>query len=179
MIQRRTEELQHLLVSHETLKYSGLDKKRNIVKFDLSKTKEKFMILTRVSFDADTADCSSLSLDGVPVQTDDLNEVLRDVLNNPSLEWRELPYRQADNKLMAYSTPEILNLKADIDYLRFPKRMDIEGYSDFDKKPSKTVQCELPELIHPDLIDTAVQIFKFSINSPDSATAFQNSLMNE
>jgi hypothetical protein len=164
---------------HEVLPTVGRLKGNNRFSFDLNKTKHKYMLLTRVSFLATVKGCGELELDGFPIQTDDYNELMRSPLSNPSLEWAELPYRQSENRLIAYSVPEITSLKSEIDYLRYPKSMDIVGYEHVNKKQSQNIECELPEFIHPDLIDTAVQIFKLSINSPDAPASTQINFMNE
>lgn len=165
--QRRTQELQTLHILHEPLDLSPADSNTAIYSLDLQKTKSQFMYMTRVSFIGNKDKCSQVTLFGHEVQTDDYQVVMQDPDQNPSFEWRRVPYRFGDKTLKAYSDGSFQLVKAEVDYLRYPKKMDIEGYTHFDGKLSKNEECELPEILHPGIVSTAALLFKSWNNSPD------------
>lgn len=168
--QKRIDELSYLVVPDEQL--SGAIKVAdNIYSFNLENTQKDYLFLLRANFLVSTATCTDILLDGISSKTDNLNTILSSPFEKPSLSWRETPYRIADNKLRVYSDGEFKVTKAIIDYLRYPRKMDIVGYIDFDGTNSTNVECELPEFLQNDIVDAAVTLAR--LNLKDDVTAQQ------
>lgn len=161
--QKRIDELSVLVVPDEKLTLKK--KEENIFVTDLTKTKENYLFLLRASFVAKNSSCSDLLLNGIQTKTDNLNNVLSSPFDSPSLEWRETPYRIAQNSLRVYSDGSFDVTHAIIDYLRYPRKMDITGYTHFEGNASSDVHCELPDFLQNDIVDTAVMLGKLPIGA--------------
>lgn len=161
--QRRTQELQRLHILSEKLEQGtkvGTD-----FTFDYSKTSKPLMFVTRALFFGNKGECINQRLYSTEIQTDDIS------LNPdmaPSFEWRTTTFRYAEDRLVVRTDGTFEIVKAEIDYLRYPVKMDIAGYPHFDGTPSKDVQCELPEIMIPDIVSMATLVFKLWSASPDT-----------
>ncbi len=156
--QKRIDELSVLTVVDENLACNKVG--TNIYSSDLVKTKYKYLFLLRANFLASTSNCFDLEMSGIQVKTDDLDRILTSSFDSPSLEWRETPYRIANNSLRVYSDSSFTITQATIDYLRYPNDMDVEGYVHFDGTKSKTQECELPEFLRKTIVNNAVLSLK-------------------
>lgn len=167
--QKRIDELSTLVVPEEVLIMSILPGKTsypnsdNIYSGDLTNTKEKYLFLLRCNFIACTSICTGINMNGIQTTTDDLDRILNSPFECPSLEWRETPYRITNKSLRAYSDNSYTVSHAVIDYLRYPKDMDITGYTHRDGSISTTTECELPEFLRKTIVNKAVLSIKESL----------------
>jgi hypothetical protein len=99
------------------------------------------------------------------IRQGDLNNMYFDANFSPSFEWRSTLATIGDNKLFVYTDGEFDIEKVFITYLRYPKNIDIEGYSKLDGTQSTNSNCELPEYAKGDIVDLAV---KFAAQSNDN-----------
>jgi hypothetical protein len=171
-IQKRRDEWQKLIVPGSRL--SGKADKNNLLyEFQLMDL-QSYMFLLRSSFMLSKGKCSGkLALITRNAQSDDLNNNLDNPNTSSNFEWREINYRLASDKLLAY-TDSAFSFSIDtaiLDYLRYPVPVDVEGYRHFDNTLSKDIECELPAFLHPEIVNEALLIFKGSLNHPDLATA--------
>lgn len=176
-IQKRIDEWQLLIVPHELLPLSAEDDGRFAA--DLTKTEKPYLFLLRASFHGENAQCSKCKFNTQYVQRDDLNVKLDNPNERPNFEWRRVLHSIAQNKLLAYTDNTFTLTRAEVDYLRYPVKIDLEGYEHFDESASTNVDCELPIFLHDDIVDEAVARFKGSLNHPDAQAAVQMAAGNE
>lgn len=99
------------------------------------------------------------------VKQGDLDTMYLDANFSPSFEWRSTLATIGDNKLFVYTADEFEVSKVFLTYLRYPKSIDIDGYSKLDGTDSTNQNCELPEYAKGDIVDLAV---KFAAQSNDN-----------
>lgn len=168
-IQKRIDEWQRLQVPHEPL---GLKRKTDSrYEGDLTKTKKPYLFLLGVSFVGGCDACPEQVFTSRYSGADDLRADLDNPNRKPNFEWREVLHRLAEDKLLAYTQPDFHLTKADLDYLRYPRRIDLAGYTGFDGQPSQDVDCELPAFLHYDVVSKAVYLYKLGLNHPDVQAA--------
>jgi hypothetical protein len=101
------------------------------------------------------------------VKHGDLSTRYLDANFSPSFEWRTTLATLGDNKLTVYSGEDFSIQQVFLTYLRYPKAIDMEGYTKLDGTNSIDADCELPEYAKPDIVDLAV---KFAAQSNDNQT---------
>jgi len=84
---------------------------------------------------------------------------------SPSFEWRNTLATLGDDKLTVYTGEDFQVKQVYLTYLRYPKQIDMQGYTRLDGNLSADQDCELPEYAKDDLIDLAV---KFAAQSADN-----------
>lgn len=99
------------------------------------------------------------------IRQGDLNNMYFDANFSPSFEWRSTLATIGDNKLFVYTAGEFDVEKVYLTYLRYPKNIDIEGYTKLDGTVSQDSDCELPDYAKGDIVDLAV---KFAAQSNDN-----------
>lgn len=163
--QKRKKELQHLIVPDKTIKdpeqlqHKGLS-------FNISELDPEVLFFTRVQFVGIKEGCQAV-LDGIDTQSDDLNLVNRSSNKKASFEWREVPFRLADNKIIAETDNTFKLTECLPEYIRYPKPMDMKGYKKFDGSESTDQDCELPGFLHSELITYAVYKSDLWRRNPD------------
>lgn len=107
------------------------------------------------------------------VREGDLKSHYYDVNYNPSFEWRETLVTLGNDNLYVYvSDFEIL--KTHVTYLRYPQKIDIEGYFKLDGTPSANQDCELPEYAKQDIVDLAVKFASHATENIPQAQAAED-----
>ena len=109
------------------------------------------------------------------VQHDDLNTILEDPFNESDISEIIFNFgRASDADIATYSRssiylyPGIYDLGSiRIEYIKQPQKIRFGGYIYIDNITYSTQQCELPEHLHGELVDTAVQIASGIIESPE------------
>lgn len=101
------------------------------------------------------------------IKQGDLNNMYLDANLGPSFSWRSTLATIGDNKLFVYTDGSFSIENVLLTYLRYPKNIDIEGYTKLDGTTSQNVNCELPEYAKGDIVDLAV---KFAAQSNDNQT---------
>lgn len=173
--QKRIDELSVLVVPDENLN-TVVKINDNIYSFDLDNTEENYLFLLRANFLVTTGNCTDILLDGINSKTDNLNTILSSPFEQPSIPWRETPYRIADNKIRVYSDGDFKVTKAIIDYLRYPVKVDIIGYTDFDGSSSTNINSELPYFLKDDIVDAAVLLTRLSLKDDVAADQFRKTI---
>lgn len=137
---------------------------------DLSTLKFPFLYLLRADADVQLNPNCIKRVTLKYVQHDDLSEALKDPFNKSSLD--SIVYTigktNASNSPSIYIYPENFNvIKIFPEYLKLPNRISFGGYKFIDGTISTTSNCELPEQIHSEIIDLAVQLASFNIENPE------------
>jgi hypothetical protein len=166
--QLRTEDLQVLVVPEEELKVRRIQ--QDLYSSDLTATKQRFLIRLR-QFAYGSKDCKKgerITLKST--QIDDLEEALSDSFRKPDFRWREALVVTANNELRIYTDGFSID-KVIMDYLRYPRNIDIAGYVHFNNTASADVLCELPEYLHDAVVQEAVANLKADLGDPAYQTA--------
>lgn len=99
------------------------------------------------------------------VKSGDLTTKYLDVNHSPSFEWRTTLATLGDDSLTVYTDGSFQIDKVFINYLRYPQKIDIQGYTKFDGTLSTDSDCELPEYAKDGIVDLAV---KFAAQASDN-----------
>jgi len=99
------------------------------------------------------------------VRSGDLETRYLDVNHSPSFEWRTTLATLGDNELYVYTDGSFDISKVFINYLRYPQKIDIQGYTKFDGTSSLSQDSELPFYAKDDLVNLAV---KFAAQANDN-----------
>jgi hypothetical protein len=99
------------------------------------------------------------------VKSGDLTTRYLDVNYSPSFEWRTTLATLGNDALTVYTDGSFQIDKVFINYLRYPQKIDIEGYTKFDGTLSISSDCELPEYAKDGIVDLAV---KFAAQASDN-----------
>jgi hypothetical protein len=96
------------------------------------------------------------------VKSFDYNELLHDINNMPSFEYRESFYYIQNNKVRIFKADfEVISVV--IDYYRYPKKIDVQGYINIDNTPSVESHPEWDDRTMDRIINIAVR--DLNINS--------------
>lgn len=90
---------------------------------------------------ASKAGCKDQRVFTFEVKSEDVEELLADVDNRPSFEYRETFYYTANNKINVFKSDFSVD-KAQLTYYRYPKKVDIVGYIKEDGSNSSDVDPE-------------------------------------
>lgn len=108
--------------------------------------------------------CSGILIHDL-IRSGDLTTRYLNVNYSPSFEWRSTLVTLGDNNLTVYTDGSFQIDKVFISYLRYPKKIDIQGYTKLDNTQSINQDCELPEYAKQDIVDLAV---KFAAQANDN-----------
>jgi len=105
-----------------------------------------------------------------PVQHDDLNDLLEDPFNAPSMS--SVPFnfgRSTDvDGSSLYIYPGNLDItKVRLEYLKQPQKMSIGGYTYLDGTASVRTECEMPNHVKREIVDRAVALAKAYAEDPN------------
>jgi hypothetical protein len=106
------------------------------------------------------------------VKSGDLTTRYLDVNYSPSFEWRTTLATLGNDALTVYTDDSFQIDKVFVNYLRYPQKIDIQGYTKFDGTSSTNSDCELPEYAKDGIVDLAVKFAaQASDNQPQSIYA--------
>ena len=131
--------VQKLLVKRKPLQSGNFDSQTNEFKLP-----EDFFDHSNVYATAQNEKCASMKLNLFEVKSEDLEELLADDYNKPSLEWSETFYHFSSDNLVFY----VDNFKikeCQLTYYRYPKKVDIAGYYDEFGNQSSNIDPELDD----------------------------------
>lgn len=83
----------------------------------------------------------------------DIPVLLRNTNSAPSFEYQETLGTISSNKFEVYTDGVFIPQNLYVSYLRYPKKIDLEGYIDLDGNESKNEDCELPDFLEDELLD--------------------------
>lgn len=99
------------------------------------------------------------------VKSGDLTTRYLDVNHSPSFEWRTTLATLGSDSLTVYTDGTFDIDKVFVNYLRYPQKIDIQGYTKFDGTSSTNQDSELPEYAKDGVVDLAV---KFAAQASDN-----------
>jgi len=109
------------------------------------------------------------------ISHDDLNHALQDPFNNSDMSEVLFNFGRASviggndySKTSIYLYPGVYSLGAvKLEYIKQPQRVSYGGYAYIDGITYVVSQCDLPEHLHSEIVDLAVQIASGIIESPE------------
>lgn len=131
--------VQKLLVKRKPLQLGNFDSQTNEFKLP-----EDFFDHSNVYATAQNEKCASMKLNLFEAKSEDLEELLADEYNKPSLEWSETFYHFSSDNIVFY----VDNFKikeCQLTYYRYPKKVDISGYYDEFGNQSSNIDPELDD----------------------------------
>lgn len=91
------------------------------------------------------------------IRNGELKTAYYDTNYTPSYIWRETLLTLGDNSIYVYTDGKFEILNVYLTYLRYPKKIDKDGYIKLDGSRSKNQDCELPYYAKQDILDLAVK----------------------
>lgn len=139
---------------------------------------EDYMFYIDCYFLCDKGPCKGHIVVGNRVKHGDLQTVLNNSNTNPSFEYQETPVTVSDEILEMYTDGSFTPTIAHISYLRYPKKVDMEGYIHFDGTQSINVDSEFKAFLKDELVDLAVQELAFATENQGAIQASQQRIQN-
>lgn len=122
---------------------------------------------------ADKGDCKSNILVINQIKHNDIHTALRNTNTAPSFEYQETIGTISDHKWQIYSDGTFIPKKLHLWYIRYPKKVDYEGYTHFDGSPSRIVNSELPYYLKEEITDVAVRSLALATENQNAVQASQ------
>lgn len=104
------------------------------------------------------------------IQHDDYRNAIRDPFNNASSEFVPFNFGRASSGTgtSIYIYPDDYSItNVYIEYLKYPSRISYGNYVFIDGNTYPAATSELPEHLHPEIVDVACQIAALNIESPE------------
>lgn len=148
------DELSDLLMDNQSL--TRLQKHQDHIDFELPSDYHSFAS----SFsEANRKKCKK-TLTNWKAKPQDIPALLRDDNNNPSFDFEETLLTVSGKKIKIYVSDFDVK-KVYLNYYRYPKDIDVEGYIKLDGTQSKSVDPELPDLAVDEIINRcAIEIMR-------------------
>lgn len=181
---KRYQDLQFLVENPEdhALKLKLSDKFLNKWLIDITPVKPEFMFYLDSYMIADKGRCKNRILysDSELVKHTDITTILRNTNMAPSFEYQVVITDISSDELHYYTDGTFTPKKVYLSYLRYPKKVDMEGYVHFDGSDSTTVDCELEAYLKDELLDLAVEsLAMYTENNSAAQNAKQRQQENE
>lgn len=155
---KRYEDLENLIspTQDNELAVKLVDKQLNKWSADLASI-EDYMFYVDAYLLADKEECKDRVITINPDLTKhaDVTTLLSNNNYKPSFEYQETFTTKTAGQLEFYTDGTFTPTKAFVSYIRYPKKIDIEGYEDFDGSDSTNSDCELKEFLEDELLDIA------------------------
>lgn len=162
---KRYQDLENLVESaHDhKLTITKVDKHLGKWEIDVSGLTPKFMFFLSGYALAKKGTCSSpIYINEYLTKHADLTTVLANSHTKPSFEYQETPCTLSNNKVEVYDDGTFEYEQAYISYIRYPQKIDFEGYINLDGEPSITQDCELADYLKEELLNYAIMDLRSS-----------------
>lgn len=120
---------------------------------------------------ADKENCNNRILVVNQVRHGDINTALKNTNTSPSFEYQEVPGTITGHRWQIFTDGTFTPKKFYLWYIRYPKKVDFEGYFHFNGAPSTIVNSELPSYLKEELVDIAVRSLAFSTENQNAVQA--------
>lgn len=156
---KRYEDLENLIEDYKSLDLAEGNKDINQFKASVSKLDPKYMFWIDAYVLADKGDCKNrpLWVNKDLVKHGDIQFLLTNSDLKPSFEYQETFNTISSDEFNVYTDGTFKPTKLFVSYLRYPKYIDKEGYTNLEDKASSNQDCELEEYLEDELVDLAVQ----------------------
>lgn len=110
--------------------------------FDEFELPEDYFDLANLHVYAESGNCKKQRMTTFEAKIEDIEELLNDENNKPSFSFRETFYLTSNKNAIVYKDGFSIN-KVLLSYYRYPKQVDISGYTHLDGTPSTDINPEL------------------------------------
>jgi len=151
---KRYEDLQNLIIqSEEALVKKGKDSFDYFL-LDTTTLKNKYLFFISLTAICTKGKCTErpLAITKI-VKHADLQTTMKNSNDVPSFESQETIAIISGDKIYIYTDGTFDINKVYITYLKYPQKVDLEGYIDLEGNPSITQDCELHEFLEDELLD--------------------------
>lgn len=87
----------------------------------------------------------------------DIHATLKNSNTSPSFEYQEVPGVISGHRFQIFTDGTFTPRKFYLWYVRYPRKVDFEGYTHFNGSPSTTINSELPYYLKEEITDIAVR----------------------
>lgn len=122
---------------------------------------------------ADKGSCKNHPLAITQIRHGDINKVLANSNTAPSFEYQDVPGTITGHKWQIFTDGTFTPKRLYLWYIRYPKKVDYEGYTHLDGKPSTTVNSEFPYFLKEEIVDIAVRSLALSTENQNAVQAAQ------
>lgn len=122
---------------------------------------------------ADKGSCKNNPLVINQVRHGDINVVLKNTNTAPSFEYQEVPGTITGHRWQIFTDGSFTPTRLYLWYVRYPKKVDFEGYTHLNGAPSVVVNSELPYYLKEELVDIAVRALALSTENQNAVQASQ------
>lgn len=170
---KRYQDLQFLVENPEdhALKLTLSDKYLHKYLVDITSISPQFMFYLDSYMIADKGSCKNRILysDSNLVRHADITTILRNDNMKPSFEYQTVIADISSDELHYYTDGSFTPKKIYLSYIRYPKRVDVEGYVHFDGTESANVNCELEAYLKDELLDLVTESLAMYTENPSAA----------
>lgn len=122
---------------------------------------------------ADKKNCKDHVIVVDQIKHGDVNTLLNNSNTSPSFEYQNTIGTISGHKWQVFTDGTFTPKKFYLSYVRYPKKVDMEGYDNFDGSASTTVNSELPYFLKEEITDLAVRNLALSTENANAAQASQ------
>lgn len=159
---QRIDDLQFLLKSQ------SLKGKNHKNYFETNTLPQDYFAYSRITPYGHNETCSAVKFKSHLREEANMTVLLEDDFWRPDFEWRQTLHTIVGNKIRVYTNNEFKIDDVELLYYRFPKEMDIEGYTHETGRESTNVDLEFKDDIAEIIIDEAVAIIAGDIEAINS-----------
>lgn len=182
-IQKRIDDLSSIHIKYPVQPYVALTyhEDENIYELPLSSLLYDYWLFTRGVVKVVDDSCNATYEASIAItQNDDLNYRKNDPFNDSNHEEVLANFGSSSTGSSIYFYPGNLTLSdAYIEYLRKPARMNYGGYVYIDGVTYPQTDCDLPEILHTEIVDMAVNIAAGIIENPNYARTTAEKLFRQ
>lgn len=181
---KRYQDIENLLVDFNENSLSLIEEDKNINQWSskLSKLNPKFMLYADAYVIADKGKCKDriIWINKDLVKHGNIQFLLNNEDYKPSFEYQETFNTITGGDISIYTDGTFTPKKLKVLYVRYPEKIDKEGYVDFDGEDSINQDCELVDYLEDELLDlTIANLADYTENMSAGQTARMRSITNE
>lgn len=173
--QKRYNDLESLIEKDQSLKLKNDNSPLKSWSADLNELKPEYMLGVPGSeyILAEKGSCKAHIIEVYQVRHGDVNRVLSNSNTAPSFEFQQAPGTITGHKYQVFTDGTFKPVKFYLWYVRYPVKVDFEGYTHLDGSDSKIVNSELPYFLKEELVDLAVRNLALSTENMSAVQASQ------
>lgn len=175
---KRYEDLQDLIVQFEHLSVTPTLDAYSAYEADTKLTHQKFMfpldmytLCTKGKCNNRVVYLSKLAKHG------DISTLMFNTHYKPSFEWQESFAVMSSDKIITYTDGTFVVNGFYISYIRYPQKIDMSGYFNFDGTTSINQDCELADYLEDELLDLA--ILELALDTENTPVVQANEIRNK
>lgn len=124
---------------------------------------------------ASSSSCNSVKLKTWEIKNDNKEEIYEDFYNKPSLKHRETFYHFSQKSVAIYKSNFKID-KALLSYYRYPRQVDIAGYTNLQNETSTNIDPELDDKVINRILIAMAKEFAANNNDPNQYQLNSNRL---